>query len=71
MDMYNYNVVKNADNPPGLVSGILERFCSFSRFFSRISCSLNFLLLALVLKGLLGLIDEPKLETKELEAKDV
>lgn len=53
---YNYNVVKNADNPPEL---IWERFCSFSlsRFLLSMSCNVDFLLLVLVLNGLLGLME--------------
>ena len=54
---------KNADNPPELVSDILQRICSFSRFFFSMSRSLNFLLFSLVLNGLLGL-------AAEVEAKD-
>jgi len=50
-------VVRNADNPPGLVSGILKRFCSLSRFLLSMTCSVDFLLFALVLNGLLGLME--------------
>ena len=58
---------KNADNPPELVSGTLERLCSFSRFFFSMSRSVNFFLFSLVLNGLLGLVVEL---TDEVEAKD-
>ena len=56
---------KNADNPPEFVSSILERRCSFSRFFFSMSRSVNFLF-SLVINGLLGLV----MLTAELEAKD-
>jgi len=59
-------VDKNADNPPELDSGILQRLCSFSRFFFSMSRSLNFLLFSLVLNGLLGLVEL----AAEVEAKD-
>jgi len=50
---HHHNVVKNADNPPELVSA---RFCScsLSRFFLSMSCSPDFLLF---FKGLLSLVE--------------
>jgi len=59
-------VDKNADNPPEPVSGILERLCSFSRFFLSMSRSLNFLLSSLVPNGLLCLVEL----AAEVKAKD-
>lgn len=47
-------MLKNADNPPGLIS---EGFCSLSRFLFSMSCSVDFLLLALVFNCLLGLME--------------
>lgn len=58
-------MVKNADNPPELVSCISERLCSLSRFFLSMSRSLNFLSFSLVLNGLLDLV-----EPAEVKAKD-
>lgn len=68
----NYNVVKNADKPPGVVLGILERFCSFSRFLFSMSWSPDLFLFALVLNGLVGSIEKPGLTTvpEDVEAKD-
>jgi hypothetical protein len=47
----HHNVVKNADNPPELVS---VSFCAFSRFFLSMSCSPNFLLFFNSLLGVAG-----------------
>ena len=57
---------KNADNPPELVSGTLERLCSFSRFFVSMLRNADFLLFSFAFNGMLGLAEL----TAEVEARD-